>query len=81
MVSIMSFVLGVLLFYVEVYYMEYGLLMLEGEGFYKLEENYYLVMVGDIIWMGVYCLQWYGVLGCNWSKYLFYKDMNWYLLG
>lgn len=76
MISTMSFAPGATLPYAEIHYMEHGLLMLEGEGIYKLQENYYPVAAGDVIWMGAHCPQWYGALGRHWSKYLLYKDMN-----
>lgn len=76
MVSTMSFAPGASLPYTEVHYMEHGLLMLEGEGLYKLGEEYYPVTAGDVIWMGAHCPQWYAALGKQWSKYLLYKDMN-----
>ncbi|WP_424950767.1 (S)-ureidoglycine aminohydrolase [Deinococcus sp.] len=76
MVSTMSFAPGASLPYTEVHYMEHGLLMLEGEGLYKLGQDYYPVQVGDVIWMGAHCPQWYAALGKQWSKYLLYKDMN-----
>ncbi len=76
MVSTMSFAPGASLPYTEVHYMEHGLLMLEGEGLYKLQQTYYPVTQGDVIWMGAHCPQWYGALGRHWSKYLLYKDMN-----
>lgn len=76
MVSTMSFAPGASLPYTEVHYMEHGLLMLEGEGLYKLGEAYYPVQAGDVIWMGAHCPQWYAALGKHWSKYLLYKDMN-----
>jgi len=76
MVSTMSFAPGASLPYTEVHYMEHGLLMLEGEGLYKLGEEYYQVAQGDVIWMGAHCPQWYAALGREWSKYLLYKDMN-----
>jgi (S)-ureidoglycine aminohydrolase len=76
MVSTMSFAPGASLPYTEVHYMEHGLLMLEGEGLYKLGEAYYPVQTGDVIWMGAHCPQWYAALGRQWSKYLLYKDMN-----
>jgi len=76
MVSTMSFAPGASLPYTEVHYMEHGLLMLEGEGLYKLGEHYYAVQTGDVIWMGAHCPQWYAALGREWSKYLLYKDMN-----
>lgn len=81
MVSTMSFAPGASLPYAEIHYMEHGLLMLEGEGLYKLQEHYYPVGTGDVIWMGAHCPQWYGALGRNWSKYLLYKDMNRHPLG
>lgn len=76
MVSTMSFAPGATLPYTEIHYMEHGLLMLGGEGLYKLEDRYYPVTAGDVIWMGAHCPQWYGALGRNWSKYLLYKDVN-----
>lgn len=76
MVSTMSFAPGATLPYAEIHYMEHGLLMLEGEGIYKLQDSYYPVSAGDVIWMGAYCPQWYGALGRTWSKYLLYKDIN-----
>lgn len=76
MVSTMSFAPGASLPYTEVHYMEHGLLMLEGEGLYKLGEHHYPVTAGDVIWMGAHCPQWYAALGKRWSKYLLYKDMN-----
>jgi (S)-ureidoglycine aminohydrolase len=76
MVSTMSFAPGATLPYTEVHYMEHGLLMLEGEGLYKLQDTYHPVTRGDVIWMGAHCPQWYAALGRHWSKYLLYKDMN-----
>lgn len=76
MMSTMSFAPGATLPYTEIHYMEHGLLMLEGEGLYKLQQDYYPVTQGDVIWMGAHCPQWYGALGREWSKYLLYKDMN-----
>ena len=76
MVSTMSFAPGASLPYTEVHYMEHGLLLLEGEGLYKLGEHFYPVTAGDVIWMGGHCPQWYAALGRNWSKYLLYKDLN-----
>lgn len=81
MVSTMSFAPGATLPYGEIHYMEHGLLMLEGQGIYQLQEHYYPVQRGDVIWMGAFCPQWYGALGRDWSKYLLYKDMNRHPLG
>lgn len=75
-VTTMSYAPGATLPYVEIHYMEHGLLMLEGEGIYRLGERFLPVAAGDVIWMGAHCPQWYGALGKQWSKYLLYKDMN-----
>jgi len=76
MVTTMSYAPGATLPYPEIHLMEHGLLMLEGEGIYRLGERYLPVAAGDVIWMGAHCPQWYGALGKTWSKYLLYKDMN-----
>jgi (S)-ureidoglycine aminohydrolase len=81
MISTMSFAPGATLPYTEIHYMEHGLLMLEGQGLYKLQDAYYPVAAGDVIWMSAHCPQWYGALGKTWSKYLLYKDMNRHPLG
>ncbi|WP_293912081.1 (S)-ureidoglycine aminohydrolase [Deinococcus sp.] len=81
MMSTMSFSPGATLPYTEIHYMEHGLLMLEGQGLYKLQDVYYPVAAGDVIWMGAHCPQWYGALGKTPTKYLLYKDMNRHPLG
>lgn len=66
---------------VEVHIMEHGLLMLEGGGIYRLDDQWYPVTAGDFIWMASYCPQWFGALGKARSKYLIYKDWNRHPLG
>jgi (S)-ureidoglycine aminohydrolase len=61
---------------VEVHVMEHGLLMLEGEGIYRLDDCWYPVKAGDFIWMAPFCPQWFGALGKLPAKYLIYKDSN-----
>jgi (S)-ureidoglycine aminohydrolase len=75
-VNTMTFQPGATLPMVEIHVMEHGLLMLAGEGIYRLGENWYPVSAGDFIWMGPYCLQWFGALGKTPAKYLLYKDWN-----
>jgi (S)-ureidoglycine aminohydrolase len=75
-VNIMMFQPGATLPMVEIHIMEHGLLMLEGEGIYRLGENWYSVKAGDFIWMAPYCPQWFGALGKVPAKYLIYKDWN-----
>ena len=75
-VNTMTFQPGATLPMVEIHVMEHGLLMLEGEGIYRLGENWYPARAGDFIWMAPYCPQWFGALGKTPTKYLIYKDWN-----
>jgi (S)-ureidoglycine aminohydrolase len=75
-VNTMTFAPGAQLPMVEIHVMEHGLLMLEGEGVYRLGERWYNVMAGDFIWMAPCCPQWFGALGKKPAKYLIYKDWN-----
>ena len=62
--------------FVEVHIMEHGLLMLSGEGVYRLEDSWYPVRAGDAIWMAPYCAQWFVAMGKVPARYLYYKDVN-----
>ena len=75
-VNTMTFQPGATLPMVEIHVMEHGLLMLEGEGIYRLGEHWYPVKAGDFIWMAPYCPQWFGALGKTQTRYLIYKDWN-----
>jgi (S)-ureidoglycine aminohydrolase len=75
-VNTMTFQPGATLPMVEAHVMEHGLLMLTGEGIYRLGEKWYPVTAGDFIWMAPYCPQWFGALGKTPTKYLIYKDWN-----
>ena len=75
-VNTMTFQPGASLSMVEIHVMEHGLMMLEGGGIYRLNENWYAVQEGDFIWMAPYCPQWFGALGKVPAKYLIYKDWN-----
>jgi len=56
--------------------MEHGLVMLKGQGIYRLDADWHPVQTGDVIWMAPYCPQWFGALGKTPAKYLIYKDWN-----
>jgi len=56
--------------------MEHGLLMLSGQGIYRLDESYYPVQAGDAIWMAPYCPQWFVAMGDEPASYLCYKDVH-----
>ncbi|KAL6506769.1 hypothetical protein OROHE_022206 [Orobanche hederae] len=61
----------------EVHYNQHGLLLLEGQGIYRLGDSCtYPVEAGDAIWMAPFVPQWYGALGKTKSRYLLYKDVN-----
>ena len=75
-VNTMTYQPGAALSMVEVHMMEHGLLMLEGGGIYRLDDEWYPVTAGDFIWMGPYCPQWFGAIGKTPAKYLIYKDWN-----
>lgn len=62
--------------FVEVHVMEHGLVMLGGQGVYRLEDSWYPVQAGDAIWMAPYCAQWFVAMGKQPASYLYYKDVN-----
>jgi (S)-ureidoglycine aminohydrolase len=66
---------------VEMHVMEHGLIMLEGNGIYRLGDSWYPVAAGDFIWMAPWCPQWFGAIGKVPAKYLIYKDWNRHPLG
>lgn len=80
-VNTMTFQPGASLPMVESHVMEHGLLMLEGQGIYRLDDRWYPVAAGDFIWMAPYCPQWFGALGKVPAKYLIYKPWNRHPLG
>ena len=75
-VNTMTYLPGASLPMVEIHVMEHGLLMLEGGGIYRLDDQWYPASAGDFIWMAPYCPQWFGALGKVPAKYLIYKDWN-----
>jgi (S)-ureidoglycine aminohydrolase len=77
-VNTMTYQPGASLPGVEIHVMEHGLLMLDGGGIYRLGDGWYPVGVGDFIWMGPYCPQWFAAIGKRPAKYLIYKDWDRY---
>jgi (S)-ureidoglycine aminohydrolase len=67
---------GATLPFVETHVMEHGLRMLAGQGVYRLEDSWYPVAAGDVIWMAPYCPQWFVAMGKTPASYLYYKDVN-----
>ena len=75
-VNVFTFQPGAALPLVEVHVMEHGLLMLQGQGVYRLGDDWYPVRQGDVIWMAPYCPQWFVAMGKEPARYLYYKDVN-----
>ena len=77
-VNIFTYQPGATLPFVETHIMEHGLLMLKGQGVYRLDDRHYPVMAGDVIWMAPWCPQWYVSMGKTPSAYIYYKNVNRY---
>jgi len=75
-VNLFTYQPGARLPFVETHIMEHGLLMLEGEGVYRLGQDWFNVCAGDAIWMAPYCPQWFAAVGKSPATYLYYKDVN-----
>jgi (S)-ureidoglycine aminohydrolase len=75
-VNTMTYQPGAALSMVEIHVMEHGLVMLEGGGIYRLDDDWHPVQAGDFIWMAPFCPQWFGALGRSPAKYLIYKNWN-----
>ncbi|MEM7800231.1 MAG: (S)-ureidoglycine aminohydrolase, partial [Chloroflexota bacterium] len=75
-VNLFTFDPGTTLPFTETHIMEHGMIMLQGGGIYRLDDRWYPIQAGDVLWMGSYCPQWFGALGKTKSQYLYYKDVN-----
>lgn len=75
-INILAFEPGNYFPMVETHVMEHGLYMLEGQGMYLLEKEWYECWTGDFIWMGPYCPQFFYATGWGTASYLLYKDVN-----
>ena len=75
-VNVFTFQPGAALPLVETHVMEHGLLMLQGQGVYRLDDEWYPVRQGDVIWMAPFCPQWFVAMGKTPARYLYYKDVN-----
>jgi (S)-ureidoglycine aminohydrolase len=79
-INILTFDPGGYLPLVETHVMEHGLLYLRGQGIYRLDQDWYSVKKGDCIWMAPYCQQWCAAIGKEPAAYIFYKDVNRFLI-
>lgn len=77
-VNLFTFQPGTALPLVEMHTMEHGLRMVQGQGVYRLNQDWYPVQAGDVIWMAPFCPQWFVAMGKQPARYLYYKDVNRY---
>jgi (S)-ureidoglycine aminohydrolase len=75
-VNIFTYQPGATLPFVETHIMEHGLMMLQGQGIYRLDSDWHPVQAGDVIWMASYCPQWFVAMGPTPASYIYYKDVN-----
>lgn len=75
-VNIFTYKPGGNLPFVETHIMEHGLLFLQGEGIYRLDNDWHHVAAGDAIWMAPYCPQWFTAMGKEDAIYIYCKDVN-----
>ena len=75
-VHVMDFQPGEYLNVKEVHYNQHGLLLVQGQGIYRLADKWYPVQSGDAIWMAPYCPQWFVATGKTPASYIYYKDVN-----
>jgi len=75
-VNIFTYQPGATLPFVETHIMEHGLLMLGGQGVYRLDHRDYPVREGDVIWMAPWCPQRFVCMGKEPASYIYYKDIN-----
>ena len=75
-INLFTYQPGATLPFVESHIMEHGLLMLSGQGLYRLDDDWHPVQAGDVIWMAPYCPQWFVAMGKKSASYIYYKDVN-----
>jgi len=75
-VNLFTFQPGAALPFVETHVMEHGMYFVEGQGIYRLDDQWYPVQAGDTLWIGSYSPQWFCAIGKTQTTYLYYKDVN-----
>jgi (S)-ureidoglycine aminohydrolase len=75
-VNIFTYQPGATLPFVESHIMEHGLVMLSGQGIYRLDADWHPVQAGDVIWTAPYCPQWFVAMGKTPASYIYYQDVN-----
>lgn len=75
-VNILTCPPGAVLPSVEAPVMERGLMILRGQGVYRLEADWHPVQAGDVIWLAPYCPQWFVAIGKAPASCICYQDAN-----
>ena len=61
---------------VEMQVMEHGMVMLRGQGIFRLDVDWHPVQAGDVIWTAPYCPQWFVAIGKAPASYIRYQNVN-----
>jgi len=75
-VTIVTLVPGAEVPFTETHVMEHGLLVLQGMGVYRLNQDWIEVEAGDFMWLRAFCPQGCHASGSEPFRYLLYKDVN-----
>ncbi len=75
-VNILTCQPGAMLPAVEAPVMERGLMMLRGQGVYRLCADWHPVQAGDAVWTAPYCPQWFVAIGRTPASCICYQDVN-----
>jgi (S)-ureidoglycine aminohydrolase len=75
-VNILTCPPGAALPVIEAPVMERGLMLLHGQGIYRLEADWHPVQAGDVVWTAPYCPQWFVAIGKTPASCICYQDVN-----
>lgn len=75
-VNIVTFQSGGQIPFAETHVMEHGLYVLQGQGRYRLNDDFVDVEAGDYMWLRAFCPQACVATGDEPFRYLLYKDVN-----
>jgi (S)-ureidoglycine aminohydrolase len=75
-VSIFTYQPGAVMPFVETPLAEHGIMILEGQGLFRLDGDYHPVQAGDAIWISPFRPQWFLPMGKTPASYICYGDAN-----
>lgn len=56
--------------------MEHGILVIRGQGVFRLGTQWLPAQAGDVVWTASYCPLWFAAIGAAPASYLCYQDVN-----